>query len=69
METYGEGGVGDWHTLNLSVFKVVLQGNNLKGHPNFFSFLLFASLPSSRQEDGYHSLDCACSNKEETGRA
>ncbi len=32
-------------------------------------FLLFASLPSSRQEDGYHSFDCACRNKKETGRA
>ncbi len=35
----------------------------------FFSFVLFASLLSSRQEDTYHSFDCVCSNKEETGRA
>ncbi len=32
-------------------------------------FFLFAFLSSSRQEDRYHSFDCECSNKEETGRA
>ncbi len=35
----------------------------------FFFFLVFASLPSSRQDDRYHSFDCERSNKEETGRA
>ncbi len=41
-----------------------------KGYANFFlSFQLFASLLSFRQEDRCHSVDCACSNKEETGRA
>ncbi len=34
----------------------------------FLFFLLFASLLSSKQEDRYHSFDCACSNKKETGR-
>ncbi len=34
-----------------------------------FSFLLFASFLSSRQEDISHSFHCASSNKEETGRA
>ncbi len=33
-----------------------------------FFFLLFATLLSSRQEDTYHSFNCAFSNKEETGR-
>ncbi len=32
-------------------------------------FLLFASFLSSRQDDRYHSFDCACNNKEKTGRA
>ncbi len=36
----------------------------LRNTPTFFSFLLFAFLPSSRQEDGYRSYDCACSNTE-----
>ncbi len=36
---------------------------------NFFFLLLIATLLSSRQEDRYHSFDCACSNKEETDRA
>ncbi len=34
---------------------------------NFFK--KFVSLPSSRQEDRYHSFDCASSNKEEVGKA
>ncbi len=29
----------------------------LKGYANFFDFLLFSSLLSSRQEDGYLSLN------------
>ncbi len=36
---------------------------------SFLFFLVFASLMSPRQEDRSHSFDCACSNKEETGRA
>ncbi len=33
-----------------------------------FPFLFFAFPLSSRQKDRYHSFNCACSNKEETGR-
>ncbi len=42
-----------------------------KGYPTFFIHFvrLFASLLSSRQDDRYHSFNCVCSNKEETGRA
>ncbi len=32
-------------------------------------FRLFASLPSSRQEDRFHFFNCACSNKKEPCRA
>ncbi len=39
-----------------------------KGCADFFFILIFSSLPSSRQEDRFHFFDCACSNKEETGR-
>ncbi len=42
---------------------------DVKGTRQLFFFLLSASLPSSRQEDRSHSFDCACNNKEETGRA
>ncbi len=35
----------------------------------FYFYLLSGFLPSSRQEDRYHSFNCACINKEETGRA
>ncbi len=53
--------------LLISSHSLVKPG--LKGIRQLFVFLLFASLPSSRQEDRSHSFDCACSNKEESGRA
>ncbi len=48
----------------------VLKHYLVLGIPQLFLFfLLFSYLQSSRQEDRSHSLDCGCSNKEETGRA
>ncbi len=41
---------------------------NLKGYSNI-GFLFVICLPSSRQADRYHSFDCACRNREDTGRA
>ncbi len=41
----------------------------LRDMPTFSFPLLFGSLLSSRQEYRYHSFNCACSNKGETGRA
>ncbi len=56
------------HSLNLH--KPIKQLNMMlmipgSGYQVFF-FLLFASHPSSRQKDRYHSFECACSNKEDT---
>ncbi len=45
-----------------------VQDFELKGIQKVFFFLFAICLLSSRQEDRSHSLDCVCSNKEETGR-
>ncbi len=63
-----------WHELSFSKWLCVLAlkldftSQSLK-ESAFFFFLLSVPLSSSRWEDRQHSINCTCSNEEETSRA
>ncbi len=63
------------HFLHLLICRVMQRSGVALWRSCFYSVfcsfinLSIGPLKSSRQEDRSHSSDCACSNKEETGRA